>query len=42
MGMGMMIVVNKNDAEKSVSILGDNAQIIGSVKNGTGMNHAAI
>jgi phosphoribosylformylglycinamidine cyclo-ligase len=42
MGMGMMIVVDKNDADKSVSILGDHAQIIGSVKNGTGVNHSAI
>jgi phosphoribosylformylglycinamidine cyclo-ligase len=42
MGMGMIIIVDKNDADKSVSILGNNAQIIGSVKNGTGVNHSAI
>ena len=33
MGMGMIIVVDKNDAEKSVSLLGEYAQIVGSVKN---------
>jgi len=42
MGMGMIIIVDKNDADKSISILGDNAQIIGSVKNGTGVNHSVI
>jgi len=42
MGMGMIIIVNKNDAEKSVSILGDNAQIIGSVRNGQGVEHGAL
>jgi len=42
MGMGMMIIVDKNDAEKSVSILGDGAQIIGSVKNGKGVKHSSL
>ena len=42
MGMGMIIVVDKNDADKSVLILGDYAQIIGSVRNGKGVNHSAI
>ena len=42
MGMGMIIIVNKNDAEKSVSILGDDAQIIGSVRNGQGVEHSAF
>ena len=42
MGMGMIIVVDKRDAEKSVSILGDDAQIIGSLKNGKGVLHTAI
>ena len=42
MGMGMIIIVNKNDAEKSVSLLGEYAQIIGSVKNGKGVLHTAI
>ena len=42
MGMGMIIIVNKNDAEKSVSILGGNAQIIGSVKNGKGIEHSRL
>ena len=42
MGMGMIIIVSKNDAEKSVSLLGEYAQIIGSVKNGKGVLHTAI
>ncbi len=42
MGMGMIIVVDKNDAEKSVSLLGEYAQIVGSVKNGKGVLHTAI
>ena len=42
MGMGMIIVVEKNDAEKSVSLLGEYAQIVGSVKNGNGVLHIAI
>tara|TARA_B110000014_G_scaffold253337_1_gene232626 strand:- start:234 stop:1211 length:978 start_codon:yes stop_codon:yes gene_type:complete len=42
MGMGMIIIVNKNDAEKSVSILGEHAQIIGSVRNGKGVEHKQV
>ena len=42
MGMGMTIIVSKNDAEKSVSILGENAQIIGFVKNGKGIEHSQL
>ena len=42
MGMGMIIIVNENDAEKSVSILGDGAQIIGSVRNGQGIEHRIL
>jgi len=42
MGMGMIIIVDKNDAEKSVSLLGEYAQIVGSVKNGKGILHTAI
>ena len=42
MGMGMIIIVNKADAEKSVSILGKHAQVIGSVKNGKGVTHSAF
>ena len=42
MGMGMLIIVNKDDAEKSVSILGEHAQIIGSVRDGKGVTHAKI
>ena len=42
MGMGMIIIVNKNDAEKSVSILGEYAQIIGSVKSGKGVLHTSV
>ena len=42
MGMGMMIIVDKNDAEKSASILGDDSQLIGSVKNGKGVLHTAV
>ncbi len=42
MGMGMIIVVDKNDADKSVSLLGEYAQIVGSVKSGKGVLHTAI
>ena len=42
MGMGMIIVVDKNDAEKSVSLLGEYAQIVGSVKSGKGVLHTEI
>ena len=42
MGMGMIIVVNKNDAERSVSILGKNAQTIGYVASGSGVIHRSI
>ena len=42
MGMGMVIIVNKDDAEKSVSILGEYAQIIGSVRSGQGISHSAM
>ena len=42
MGMGMMVIVDKNVAEKSVSILGSDSQIIGSVKNGQGVTHSEI
>ena len=42
MGMGMIIIVDKNDAEKSVSLLGEYAQIVGSVKNGNGVLHTTI
>ena len=42
MGMGMIIVVDKDYAEKWVSLLGEYAQIVGSVKNGKGVLHTAI
>ena len=42
MGMGMIIIVDKSDAEKSVSILGKHAQIIGSVESGKGVTHSAF
>ena len=42
MGMGMLIIVSKDDAEKSVSILCEHAQIIGSVRRGKGVSHKAI
>ena len=42
MGMGMIIIVDKNDADKSVSLLGEYAQIFGSVKNGKGVLHTEI
>ena len=42
MGMGMVIIVNKDDAEKSVSILGEHAQVIGSVRSGKCVIHAEI
>ena len=42
MGMGMIIIVDGDDAEKSVSILGEYAQIIGSVKSGKGISHTAV
>ena len=42
MGMGMIIIVDKNDTGKSVSLLGEYAQIIGSVRSGKGVLHTAI
>ena len=42
MGMGMVIIVNIDDAEKSISILGEHAQMIGSVKSGKGVSHKAM
>ena len=42
MGMGMIIIIDRADAEKSVSILGKHAQVIGSVENGKGVNHSAV
>ena len=42
MGMGMLIIVNKDDGEKSVSILGEHAQIVGYVNSGTGVKHSAF
>ena len=42
MGMGMIIIVDKDDANRSVSILGEYAQIIGSVKSGKGISHTAV
>lgn len=42
MGMGMLIIVSKDDAEKSVSILGEHAQIVGSVNSGTGLKHSSL
>lgn len=42
MGMGMIIIVSKDTAEKSVSILGEYAQIIGSVRPGNGISHSAV
>jgi len=42
MGMGMIIIVNEDDAEKSVSILGEHAQVIGSVRSGKGVEHSAL
>ena len=42
MGMGMIIIIDRADAEKSVSILGKHAQVIGSVENGKGVNHSAF
>ena len=42
MGMGMMIIVGEKDAEKALPILGSDSQIIGSVKNGQGVNHSAL
>ena len=42
MGMGMLIIINKDDAKKSISILGEHAQIVGSVNSGTGVKHSAL
>jgi len=42
MGMGMIIIVDKAEASKSVSILGKHAQVVGSVENGKGVNHSAF
>ena len=38
----MLIIVGKDDAEKSLSILGKDAKIIGSVRNGKGVNHSGF
>ena len=42
MGMGMMVIVGEKDAEKALSILGSDAQIIGSVRNGKSVEHCAL
>ena len=42
MGMGMVIIVDKDYAEKSVSILGEHAKVIGSVGSGKGVSHNAV
>ncbi len=42
MGMGMIIIVSKDVAEESASILGEYAQIIGSVTSGSGVTHKSI
>jgi len=42
MGMGMIIIVDEKDADKSVSLLGEYAQIVGSVNSGTGVKHSAF
>jgi len=42
MGMGMIVVVDEKDTEKALSILGSDAQIIGSVRNGKGVEHSAL
>ncbi len=42
MGMGMVIIVDKDDVEKSVSILGEHAKVIGSVGSGKGVSHNAV
>ena len=42
MGMGMMVVVDEKDAGEVVSILGSDAQIIGSVRSGKGVKHSAL
>ena len=41
MGMGMIIIVDEKDADKSVSLLGEYAQIVGSVKSGTAVKDSA-
>ena len=40
--MGMVIIVDKEDAGKSASILGEYAQVIGYVRNGQGVSHKAM
>ena len=42
MGMGMVIIIDKSDADKSISLLGEYAQIIGSVRPGKGILHNSI
>ena len=42
MGMGIMAIVDEKDTEKTLSILGSDAQIIGSVRNGKGVEHSAL
>ena len=42
MGMGMIIIINKSDADKSISILGDGSQVIGYVQKGKDVEHSAL
>jgi phosphoribosylformylglycinamidine cyclo-ligase len=42
MGMGMIIIINKSDADKSITILGDDSQVIGYVQKGKGVEHSAL
>jgi phosphoribosylformylglycinamidine cyclo-ligase len=42
MGMGMIIIINKSDADKSISILGDDSQVIGYVQKGKDVEHSAL
>ena len=42
MGMGMIVSMKEDNVNKALEILGKDAQIIGRIENGTGVEHSAI
>ncbi len=42
MGMGMIISIKEENVNRALEILGKDAQIIGRIENGTGVEHSAI
>ncbi|OIR16635.1 MAG: phosphoribosylformylglycinamidine cyclo-ligase [Marine Group III euryarchaeote CG-Bathy1] len=42
MGMGMIISMKEENVNRALKILGEDAQIIGRIENGTGVEHSAI